>query len=104
MYENASYKTSKESLAARNIPLTVDICNVVGMLFLVLSLVGAFLLFNNYGFVIAATSFLLSLISILIIFGIGDIVNQLAIANYYADVMKQQNEKVISLLSGNKQA
>jgi len=95
-YTNNSHKNSSAPSASSNRPLIVDLCYVIGILLFILALVGSFMMFREYGFVIAVTSFLFSLITILLIYGIGEIINQLVTANNNAYVLRQQNERIIS--------
>jgi len=77
---------------------------ITAILIFALSLVGGFILGSMmWNFTItlyvAVSSFLLCLL----IFAVGEIINQLAIANYNASNLKQQNERIISLLENNTQ-
>ena len=83
-------------------PLVVSFCHIIGGLYFLLSLLGVFVVWRDYDFVIVFVLFLLSLVTALFIYGLGDIINQLFISNYNAEIMKQQNEKIIQALEQRK--
>jgi len=103
MYANNSSGSPERLLAAVDKKLLiVSICQITAVLFFILSLIGGFMMKVNLLYV-GLGSFL----TCLFIYVMGEIVNQLAIANYNAGIsylnIKQQNEKIIILLASNKQ-
>jgi len=85
-------------------PVIVDVCIITAMMIFMLSLVGGVMLGSEMGsFIVTLYVAISSFLFCMLIFVVGEIINQLAIANYNTNSLKQQNEKIISLLTNDSQ-